>query len=281
MLLKLLKYDFKSVARVWWIIALGVLGVSTAGAVALRVSLSVIGNEKMVLLVMMGFLCLIGAILTIAASTLVTELLIYWRFYKHLYTDEGYLTFTLPASRKTILFSKSLNAMIWLGLQAVLTTICIGIFVLISPPSFEDLWMILRLFGTEFGYLWQGIGAWMFVYAATLLLLTFVSTLMGIFLVQFCITVGAVVAKKAKLLAAIGIYYGVTMVSSMVGQVASWFFTMTLAGGLFNLMGSQYPFLQHSGLVLFLLLAVVVVTTIACTLYCATLNLLERKLNLP
>jgi hypothetical protein len=283
MFAKLLKYDFRSVARVWWIMAPVVLGSSAAGSVALRIALSLTSYDHMALVVLMGVLCFFGCIFTLAASALVTELLIYWRFYKHFYTDEGYLTFTLPVSRKKLLFVKTLNAIIWYLLEGLLIMTCVLFFVIISPPTFDgsllnlDVW---RDMGQMFALIWQTIGAWIFIYAILWILLCVVLELLGIFLVHFCITVGAVIAKKAKLLAAIGIYYGVTMILSFVGQIAVWFLTLILGGGLLNLMTTSSEFLIHSGIILFILLAICVMTTVATVLYCATLNLLERKLNL-
>ena len=53
----------------------------------------------------MAMLLVIACVMAIIASAVVTELLVFVRFYKNFFTDEGYLTFTLPVSRKDLLLS--------------------------------------------------------------------------------------------------------------------------------------------------------------------------------
>ena len=50
MLGKLLKYDFKSVWRVWWIAAVSALGASVIGSFALRFFLSLIEVQDLAIL---------------------------------------------------------------------------------------------------------------------------------------------------------------------------------------------------------------------------------------
>ena len=47
------------------------------------------------------------------------------RFYKNLFTDEGYITWTLPASPLTQLWAKILSASIWYVLRFLLRSCCI------------------------------------------------------------------------------------------------------------------------------------------------------------
>ena len=54
---------------------------------------------------------------------LLTLVLMVYRFYKNLMTDEGYLMFTLPVSRSQLIWSKLLVALVWSVLSTVLAAL--------------------------------------------------------------------------------------------------------------------------------------------------------------
>ena len=92
MLKKLLKYDFNAIFKYWWIGALTTFILSFVGAGCgsiletekdLPESVSIFATIGLVLIVLSFF-----------AFIIMNALLVYIRFYKHLFSDEGYLTFT-------------------------------------------------------------------------------------------------------------------------------------------------------------------------------------------
>ena len=119
---KVLKYDMRSIYNIWWIIAATVLGVSVFGAFALRFTIANINDPDGSLLAVFSMFAAILSIVAVISSIAVTSLLTHYRFYKNFYTDEGYLTFTLPVSRKVLLLSKTVNAM-KVGLQSCVLSI--------------------------------------------------------------------------------------------------------------------------------------------------------------
>ena len=281
---KLLKYDMKSIANVWWILAVSVLGASVLASFLLRFCMENDGNGAfaifMVLAMLMLFVCLLGIIM----SVVVTEILVYLRFYKNFYTDEGYLTFTLPVSRKMLLLSKTLNALIWTGAHLLLYVVCALIFMLIVPPAeagggfFNP--VAFEWLGQTLSEAWNTIGAWLIVYMVEVLLLFTLALTFSINLIHYCITMGAVIAKKMKLLAAIGIYYLVNMILSFVMQFAALFGTLALEVGFSGMLANASQNLQSAAVAVVLLLVCAIVAAISCTLYFMTLGKLERKLNL-
>ena len=111
---KLLKYDMKSVWNVWRIMAATIFGLSIVGSFVLRYILT--HAEKMfdspgLMLMFSGFM--LCAVLSFFTACAVTAIFVLIRFYKNFFTDEGYLTFTLPVKRSTLLNAKTANAMIW------------------------------------------------------------------------------------------------------------------------------------------------------------------------
>jgi hypothetical protein len=96
---------------------------------------------------------------------------------------------------------------------------------------------------------------------------------------MLCITVGAVIAKKHKLIAAIGIYYGVTTVLSFVGQLIMSF----LSTGIFGIFGMAFTAgMTPAGLTVtaVLIIASALTACLGATLHFITVHMVEHKLNL-
>jgi hypothetical protein len=292
MLGKLLKYDLKSVWRIWWIAAVSAFGASFVGAFGLRIFLTGLFNtptgemSREITLVMILALIVCGlAVLAIVASVVLMEILVYWRFYTHFFSDEGYLTFTLPVRRKTLLLSKTLNAIIWTVAHMLLLCVCLLIFFVFAPPAPEDGGFFnpvaLKWVGKAISEIWEFVGAkWILLYSLAALLSMAGMTVFSISMVHFCITLGAVIAKKAKLLAAIGMYYLITTVISFVFQavttVIGIFMTERFVLMIFEMTENEIAWV----LWLIMMLVATVMAALASTMYFLTLGNLERKLNL-
>jgi len=284
---KLLKYDMMAVWRLWWLAVMIVPIASVVGSVMLRFIIT--GTENGAFEGHISRLLFIGALLSVFAcivaivlSFILTMVLIYVRFYKNLFTDEGYLTFTLPVSRKQILLSKTLNAFIWYVLHGLLIGTAIFLFILFAvPPEGNGLinTEIFKVIGEMFVDLWNIMGAWLLVILAELIIFILLSTLMGIALFHISITVGSVIAKKAKILASVGIYYVFNMVLSLLSQISIYVFIFLIGPGL-----SNFEILTDAegwGMIsLLFVIGIAFVGVITALLYNLTQHLLDRKLNL-
>ena len=279
MFVKLLKYDMRSVWRVWWIMALSVLGMSVVGGVGLRIVLALIEADIFPFFIFLGFILVFACVMAIVASAVGTELLVFIRFYKNFFTDEGYLTFTLPVSRKNLLFSKTLNALIWTAAQAILMFICIFLVILIGVPVSVG-YDFFRELTFTFSALFAEVGLWSMIYALEILFLIICSILFSISLIHFCITMGAMLAKKAKVLAAIGIYYAANMIFSFGTQIIMVIFTLMMSAGLGELLDRAAPAMERGIIAVMLLIACCMMAAISGVMYFITLGKLERNLNL-
>lgn len=287
---KVLKYDFRAVGRLWWILALALTWISVLGAIALRSIISFTSMD-MSRYTILTEVMLIGAIIflfasfiAICASGLLSQLLVYYRFYRNFYTDEGYLTFTLPVSRKTLLLSKTVNAFIWTVLSGALIIFCISIFIFIAPSTeyasrFYDSFFRVFLWG-GITFLWDNLGAWLIVYVIEGILILSAYTLFSISLIHFCITTGAIVAKKYKLLAGIGIYYVANMAVSIAWQIIMLFGSAVFGGIYDEFLRNSSAAVQNGYTALVLLITFVGVSALALVAYTLTQQKLERKLNL-
>ena len=137
---KCLKYDLRAVWKVWWILAVSVTGLCIVGSLGLRFFIQNVsmGEEPVSTPIMIGsifaMLLFIASIIALIAFVVVTFILVYYRYYKNLFTDEGYLTFTLPVRRQTLYLSKTLNALIWEVASVVVVVLNVLFALLVVPP---------------------------------------------------------------------------------------------------------------------------------------------------
>lgn len=287
MLKKCLKYDFQSVFRLWWILAVSMLGAAVISGLGIRffTQCAVTDNVSDGLVALSAFV-MIGSLFCIIAMVMgmtVSFILVFWRMYTHFYTDEGYLTFTLPAKRSTLYLSKVIMCTLLQAATILVLFVGILFIILVAPPSEGGQFFInpvgFEAFGQFFVGLWEVCGGWLILWVP---IVSAILLLMGLFqsgLIYLCITIGAVVAKKHKLIAAIGIYYAVNMGVSLVGEfillflmvgISAIFYAALMAGG--AVMGLTITAV--------LLIVALVFATLAAIVHFMTVNKIEKKLNL-
>lgn len=138
----------------------------------------------------------------IAASTVLTTVAIVLRFYKNLYSSEGYLTLTLPISFTHHILVKLVTAVA----MQLLNMVAIGIAgaIALSGPSFAEIRGLFILF---FRGLFD-IVDWfnMLLYAIELLIMLVFSFAFGALVLYACVSIGQT-AKKNRILLSIGCYF--------------------------------------------------------------------------
>jgi len=280
-----LKYDCRAVARHWWIIAVATLGLTLFGAASGRIltQQGVSLRSSGVIRLFAGFGAAISAI-GVAAGALITTILVYIRFYKNFYTDEGYLTFTLPVKRSTLYLAKVVNALIWHALETVLLIVCLAICLLIIPPTTVSGYLINPVAYRTIGWLirryFEVMGGMGVLYLFEALLLIVLMKWASIGLMHFCITAGCILAKKNKVLASIGIYYGVSWILGIAGQLFLSFNMMGFTrGALYYLTILSLPEERALAAVLGLTLCGIAGTA-AYLLHQLTVKRVETRLNL-
>lgn len=269
MFLKLLKNDLKSIFKYWWIGAVVSLFLSVIGGFILEFLSKYDGrNDTLEIFSVLGFMLVVGGI---SAFALLSEILIFARYYNNCFTDEGYLTFTLPVKRSQLLNSKFIASLIVNAATGLcLYTNVINIFVIAFRDD-KDFW-------NSFVYMFEEIpdfaSEWLYVAEALVLFVGLV--VLSTLLMFVCITFASVVAKKGKVFAAIGIYYGVTMVISFFLQIV-----YTIGGvWLFEWIATLSEAFIKSFVALFLFVIILFVVTMCVVLYTLTLWMIDKKLNL-
>lgn len=275
MLRKLLKYDMQSIWKIFLFLAGTVLLLSPLGGLAIRFMIQNESETLILLSVFSGFFLFIN-VMAIMAFSVIIAIMLYVRFYKNFFTDEGYLTFTLPVKRSTLLASKTINAVIWMLATLGVCILCVLEIILIAIP--RELWETLP---PNFWEMLQiRFSAWWLLYVPLVIFAILAVLWCSVSIFQFCITTGAVIAKRYKLLAAIGIYYLFNMVSSFVAQIFTIMGTIALEG----VLSTTVPTLTDGEGKLLgaaIVLAVgAIAASLACLLHYLTLGHLERRLNL-
>lgn len=276
----LLKYDFKYIWRIWWIAALVSVASTVLGCFSIKRSICPpdifdTSFTKSVQGVIDGLSIsgIIVYVITLVLFVLLIELLIMYRYYKNLFTDEGYLTFTLPVKENTILASKTISGVIWYLVTCVAIIILGGFGLLFSTRCYANDWgevfMSLGEALHSFNMETEGFAP---LYLFEIVLAIIFSTTFNIMLGYISITIGSIIAKKNKLLAGVGVYFAICIVLSLFSNIVGMV-------GLFNM--DYVTNLEASKIIALILLAVIVfLAAVSAIAYFLNLKLLEKKLNL-
>ena len=229
---KCLKYEFRATKRQLVPLFIALLGVGLLGGIfmafwirsltsGIESAFSALGGLFSVLL----FLGLFGLMI---AVEVVVFVMIIRRFYTSFFTDEGYLSFTLPVTMTQHIFSKFVVAAVWQVVSAVVALVAVGLVLLgaligvgssgealdaITSTS-EGLTITLEEIGSMFN-----IGS-AFMPTVTVLyaLIIIVGVASYVFLLYFSISLGCMLAKKHRVLAGILSYYIVSGIFSMISS---------------------------------------------------------------
>lgn len=274
MLKKLLKYDLKSMLRLWWIGAVACLLMGVVGGFCWMIA---DGDRPIPDAVQAICIILIGlAVFFFLAFSLFTTVIIFIRYFKNFFTDEGYLTFTLPVHRHTLLNAKILSGLIMSLGTILLVAVSVSIMVCIGDHEYifgDYFWDNITRFYDE---LVEAIGGYLWVYIAEGLVLYLLYQIVSLVFLYLCITFGSTVAKKAKLVVSIGIYYGVSTGSFFIMQLLFLFCRPSINNWLSAMEQAEIvPMIA-----LILLCGIFFMGTICAFLYALLNRILARKLNL-
>ena len=277
MLKKLLRYDLKSVFKYWWIAAIASIGLSAIGGLCL--SIATTGKDVPPLIAVLIVFAVIFTIFGIIAFSILSLILVYVRFYKNFFTDEGYLTFTLPVKRSQLLNSKLISSVLTMCCTSAI--LIADIFILlalgIGQPFFDEfLTPFVQFISELFVELPIEGHLYIFTWAVLVLISFLLSSIFSTLFLFACITFAAVITKKAKVITAIGIYYAASGVMTGFLQILYMFGFTSIIDWI-----AELP--QNT--VKFFITALLLGTTLALALVCLMLYTLEyfmldRKLNL-
>ena len=277
MFAKLLKYEWKASAGLLGILSGAVLGIGLAAGLALRTTYELsltIGEDAGKAtqgVIPLGFF-LIFAILALVVYGFAVQIILLSRFYKSRFTDEGYLTFTLPVNTWENYLSSLVHMQIWNVISVAAIFVAVVMMLLVGLSGMADNFQTAMDY---YGDLYQDplTQEAYDLYMGMNLLYIIVSVLTSPALMMTSITLGAVLAKKHKILAAIGVYYLMSMAIGFLTSFSSVLLTLNGAG---MLTSEYYTALAASaGWQAFVLIAL----SVGCSFL--SVWLMDKKLNLP
>ena len=275
MFTKLLKYEWRNSRGLLGILCGCILGIGLLASVALRFIIETAENavdDAVALAIIPSSLFLFLAFLSVAVLTAAVPLVLLYRFYKTRFTDQGYLTFTLPAKTSDIFLSSAMNILIWEAITFCTILLAFIAVIGIGIPG----WASEELPEGILPYLYDEYSD---VYNLSSLAIAIASILINCaysIIVPMCsIVIGAVVAKKHKILAAIGICYGISIVNSVISGIISGVVQVSI------MMGSvdMENLVTISNIASLVNLILPLGLTIAG--YFLSIHLMKNKLNLP
>lgn len=274
MLKKLLKHEWKSIWKIPMILIAVLLVASVMAGATFAYpfweSTNMSGLELLVVMIWMMFYFIIIAVSVGISIYLAVH------FYKSMYTDEGYLTHTLPVTSHQLLISKILPMAAWIYLAVAAIFVAILIFggmavgftkpagmtfAEFAGPTIEEMKMVFAVLGQQ-----GGTG---FILSMVLMLL--ISGLSGAMMVVGSVTIGQLVSKH-KILGSVGAYFAINMITNLVSTAAM---IPIMIKSVTSQIDNVFEFMTPSYLITTLIVAV-----IAVALYFISELIIRKKLNL-
>ncbi|MBO5293527.1 MAG: hypothetical protein J6B10_10150 [Lachnospiraceae bacterium] len=272
MLGKLTKFEFRAVNKVLLLINAFTVLLTLIGCLTFASPLWDFESAYTGVLAMSSILIYYIAIIAISLFCCVYLAV---RFYKNLYTDEGYLMHTLPVTPRELILSKTIAAFCWLLITGLL--ICFSVCAILGSAylkfgveEFEDIsnvFFALNDFTKEV-YDMSLTGFCIFMIVAMV-----VGSFSSIFMIYAAISVGQLMHKH-KVLGSICCYIGFYFIQqtlSMITMIPYWVKIFTLdfpEDGLGSYMKYQ------------LTISIILSAVLAVIYYIITEYMMKKKLNL-
>ena len=203
----LFKYEFKAYARTLLplqaiLVAIAVItrGVQLFESDNIAYDIVFVSSVIMLIISMMVLL-VFGVIFSIS------------RFYKNLFSHEGYLSFTLPVTTNQHLLTKLVMAFTF-----TLISVASIIISAMVATDWDMLVEVLKLIGYGFGRFVDLTHGHAVIFAVEFIVAALITIINNYLIYYGCISIGQT-AKKNRILVAFGVYFGYYLASQIVGTV--------------------------------------------------------------
>ena len=296
MLGKLMKYEWKNIWKAGTLMLLGMLVFTVIGCVVLRMPGGVVTglldnndiNATQSWFVLSSFVAtLILYVIMLLASTWGMLIFLGIRFYRSMYTDEGYLSHTLPVTANQLFLSKILVSGVWylfisigIGISVVALVVSlmtgllnIGELSSVLTQYNGNIWEFLADAFYELGRTYEEeMGINLLHYGITLLLTYVAGPFITMVTLFGALTIGQL-SSKHKGFMGILTYAGVTILSSIIGSTVQSAFMFGT-----NVMSSSGGFSVTTNMAYDI--NVITSLLIAAIMYGVSYYIMNRKLNL-
>ena len=291
-----MKYEWKNIWKAGTLMLLGMLVVTVIGCVVLRMPGGVVTglldnndiNATQSWFVLSSFVAtLILYVIMLLASTWGMLIFLGIRFYRSMYTDEGYLSHTLPVTANQLFLSKVLVSGVWylfisigIGISVVALVVSlmtgllnIGELSSVLTQYNGNIWEFLADAFYELGRTYEEeMGINLLHYGITLLLTYVAGPFITMVTLFGALTIGQLSSKHKGLMGILA-YAGLTILSSIIGSTIQSAFMFganvaNSASGITVSTNSAYD------------INVITSLLIAAIMYGVSYYIMNRKLNL-
>ena len=290
MLGKLLKHEWKQTWKLPAFILLTAMVITLIGVGSFFTPLW--NNDSSFILTFTGYLFLFLTIILLIAAVLGIFVYFSIRFYKNLFTDEGYLMHTLPVTCNQLIISKFLLFLFWLVVSGTLISLC-GTALMLAWDQALDLGMLegLRELAqqvSDYGFskfiselndackYITGLPVWCF---AILYVFCMIINIFHVILTPyFAISIGQLFSRF-KLAASIGIYIAILVIQQTVAMIITFPVNMSL---MMKQVDSVMGYSEYKISTFYAMNAPSAIITLVLTVlfYFFTHNMMKKHLNL-
>lgn len=207
MVKKLFKHEIFAYLRTVIPLYIALLGVALCGRI-----IQFFENDSIAFDIIMGASVTVYAV-TAIATLLLTFVFVVVRFYKNMYTGEGYLTFTLPVTVSQHITVKLFVALLFqfLSIIGVLLSVAVITFGELFTEIIKALSYLIKMFTENMGY-----HLWLFA-------IEFLVALVFLFIYEYmvyytCISIGQL-SRKNRIISAIGVYFAYYIITQIIGTI--------------------------------------------------------------
>ncbi len=286
MLGKLIKHEWKSVYKIGAVLLITLLSVTLIGCLYFNSPMwtNLFNNSANLddLAALTGTFMGIGSLVVCIFMVIGVYygMMIYLgvRFFRSMYTDEGYLSHTLPVTPHQLLGSKLLVGGLWMLIVNVVAVISIAMLIFTMLASIVNgvqldvsLWDILREVGGEIVSLYETeLGINLTHYVVVWILTVIIGAFSSIMMIFGALTIGQL-SKKYKAMMGILTYFGLGLVNMIVGMVVGTIsMATTITRGMNGdvMMGTTYDY------------SLIISIVMGVGLYFLSYFIIKKKLNL-
>lgn len=144
------------------------------------------------------------------------------RFYNSFFTDEGYLTFTLPVTVNCHIMTKIVSMILWNLMGTIVTIIAFLIMMGGTEIGYGAVSGFYAEFADELSYLMTSMSGIPGEYTGSIVLLVIycvISYIFEVLLIYFGISLGCMLTKKHRVIVSIACIFGVNIVFSILESI--------------------------------------------------------------
>ena len=216
-------------------------------------------------------------IIALIALSFFVSLFFFIRFYKNMYTDEGYLMHTLPVTKAQLVWSKALVAIIWHLITVFILSLSVLSLVyagIVGSGETIDFAQISSELGLGYISTWSYV-ALITVYVFSIVVGSFMSVFMG----YLSVSIGQLFQKQ-KVIAAIGVYFGFNFLIQIISNIISAILNYSMGNG--TLYGQNFNSAEDFFGYTFMIMGIMdlAILVLAGAFYFFTIYIMKNKLNL-